>query len=243
MMQAVEPGSWSSSDTEMFVKYGDACVPRRAEQIATVCDLLTDLPVDHVLDLCCGPGLLSAEYLRRHPAGQVTLLDGSVEMLSEAAARLARFGDRFTVVRGDIADSGWRAAGRYGGVMTSLAVHHLDAAGKQTLYRDLHSMLEPGGVFAMADLVEPTGARSRSIAANAWEDSVAAESKRLFGTDEALTAFVETDWNYFRLPGPDDFDMPSSAAEHLSWLTTAGFTEVDVVWLYAGHAIFTARRP
>jgi tRNA (cmo5U34)-methyltransferase len=243
MTQAVEPGSWSSSDTEMFVKYGDACVPRRAEQIATVCDLLSDIPVEHVLDLCCGPGLLSAEYLRRHPSGRVTLLDGSAEMLSEAAERLAGFGDRFAVVRGDIADSDWRAAGHYGGVMTSLAVHHLDAAGKQALYRDLHAMLEPGGVFAMADLVEPTGASSRRLAATAWEDSVAAESTRLFGTDEALTAFVETDWNYFRLPGPDDFDMPSSVAEHLSWLTAAGFTEVDVVWLYAGHAIFTARRP
>jgi tRNA (cmo5U34)-methyltransferase len=37
--------------------------------------------------------------------------------------------------------------------------------------------------------------------------------------------------------------MPSSAAEHLDWLRAAGFTEVDVAWMYAGHAIFTARRP
>jgi tRNA (cmo5U34)-methyltransferase len=38
-------------------------------------------------------------------------------------------------------------------------------------------------------------------------------------------------------------DRPSSAAEHLDWLREAGFAEVDVAWMYAGHAIFTARRP
>ncbi|HEX9623448.1 MAG TPA: methyltransferase domain-containing protein [Streptosporangiaceae bacterium] len=235
--------AWSIFDTEMFVKYGQACVPRRPEQISTVCDLLAELPVAHVLDLCCGEGLLSQEYLRRTPQARVTLLDGSAEMLQAAATRLAPFGDRFTQVQADIADRDWRVAGRYGGVMTSLAVHHLDADGKQQLYRDLHGMLPPGGVFVMADLIEPTGPVARGVAADAWEQSVAEESRRLFGTDEALVAFRQTEWNYFRQPGPDSFDMPSSVAEHLTWLSAAGLAEVDLVWLYAGHAIFTAKRP
>ena len=72
---------------------------------------------------------------------------------------------------------------------------------------------------------------------------MAEESQRLFGTDEALAAFRQTDWNYYRQPGPDAFDMPSSVAEHLTWLSAAGFAEVDLAWLYAGHAIFTAKRP
>lgn len=242
MSEATTTESWSISDTEMFVKYGQACVPRRPEQISTVCDLLGELPVAHVLDLCCGEGLLSEEYLRRTPDGQVTLLDGSPEMLKAATARLARFGDRYTQVRADIADRDWRVAGRYGGVMTSLAVHHLNAEGKQQLYRDLHDLLPPGGVFVMADLIEPTGPVARKVAAQAWEQSVAEESQRLFGSDEALTAFRRVEWNYYRQPGPDSFDLPSSAAEHLTWLNAAGFAEVDLVWLYAGHAIFTAKR-
>ncbi len=243
MPDATSTESWSNFDTEMFVKYAQACVPRRPEQISTVCDLLGELPVAHVLDLCCGEGLLSQEYLRRAPGGRVTLLDGSAEMLAAAASRLAAFGDRFTQVQADIADRDWRVAGRYGGVMTSLAVHHLDAAGKQQLYRDLHDLLPPGGVFVMADLIEPTGPVARRIAAQAWEQSVAEESQRLFGTDEALAAFRQTEWNYYRQAGPDSFDMPSSVAEHLTWLAAAGFAEVDLAWLYAGHAIFTAKRP
>src|SRR5262249_8815614 len=151
----------------------DAVVPSRAEQIATVCDLLAGIPVPRVLDLCCGEARLSEEYLSRVPDGTVTVLDGSAEMLGLAAARLARFGGRVSQVRADIGDRGWRGPAGYGGVMTSLAVHHLDGAGKQELYRDLHGMLAPGGMFVMADLVEPTGPAAREIAASHWERSVA----------------------------------------------------------------------
>lgn len=68
-------------------------------------------------------------------------------------------------------------------------------------------------------------------------------SRDLYGSDDALTAFRNHGWNYYRLPGPDDMDMPSSAAEHLDWLREAGFAEADVAWMLAGHAIFFARRP
>lgn len=237
MTQPSAESGWSLSDTDVFVKYGDACVPRRAEQIGVVCDLLADLPSEAVLDLCCGEGRLSEEYVRRHPGARVTLLDGSAEMLALAAERLDLAGASFTSVQADIADRDWREGARYGGVMTSLAVHHLDAKGKRELYRDLWEMLLPGGVFVMADLVEPTGPSARKLAAEAWEQSVARVS------DEALAAFIETEWNYYRLPGPDDFDQPSSVAEHLTWLSEAGFEQVDLTWMYAGHAIFTARRP
>ena len=79
---------WTDTDTDAFARYGDALVPRREEQIATVCDLLGDLPVPYVLDLCCGEGRLSQEYLRRSPEARVMLMDGSAEMLSRAGHRL-----------------------------------------------------------------------------------------------------------------------------------------------------------
>jgi len=240
MTQAPDPGSWSLSDTEIFLRYGDACVPRRAEQAATVCGLLADIPVHHVLDLCCGEGRLSEEYLRRTPDGRVTLIDGSAEMLAAASARLGGFGGQAAQVQADIADRTWRDAAGYGGVMTSLAVHHLDDAGKQQLYRDVRAMLAPGGVFVMADLMEPATPAAREIAAGQWDEWVVTASADLFGGDEAAVAFDQTQWNYYRLPGPDDFDRPSSVREHLDWLRAAGFAAVDVAWMFAGHAIVAA---
>ncbi len=232
-------GGWSLSDTEMFVRYGEACVPRRAGQVSIVCDLLSDLPAEMVLDLCCGEGLLAGKYLRRHPAARVTLLDGPAEMLALASRRLAGLGASFIRVRAGIADLGWRAGERYGAVMTSLAVHHLGAAGKRQLYRDLFRMLLPGGVFVMADLVERAGQGRQEAAADTWQDAVAQASRQRFGSGEALTAFTATEWNCYRLPVPDDFDRPSSVGEHLAWLGEAGIGQADLTWMYAGHAIFT----
>lgn len=236
---------WTLSDTEMFARYGDALVPRRAEQISTVCDLLTDIPVRRVLDLCCGEGLLAQEYLRRWPDGQVLLLDGSAEMLALAASRLGEASGQAEQLQADIADSGdrsWRAGRGYGAVMSSLAVHHLDGPGKRQLFRDVREMLAPGGAFVLADVIEPAGPVTRRLAGDHWDEAVARASREQFGGDEASRAFREQGWNYYRLSGPDPLDKPSSVAEQLDWLREAGFAEADVAWLYAGHAIFSARR-
>jgi tRNA (cmo5U34)-methyltransferase len=239
--QAIPP-AWEPSDTELFRKYGDAFVPRRHEQMTAICDLLAPIPVPHVLDLCCGAGLLSEEYLRRGEDRRVTLLDSSAEMLELAGQRLRRFGDRVAAVRAAIESRDWRSGAEYGGVMSSLAVHHLDGPGKLALYRDIRHMLAPGGIFVMADLVEPASPVARDLAGDHWRDAVAAASADLYGGSEAMDAFERAEWNYYRLPGPDPVDKPSSVAEHLDWLRAAGFTAVDLVWAYAGHAIFTATR-
>ncbi|MBO0805552.1 MAG: class I SAM-dependent methyltransferase [Nocardiopsaceae bacterium] len=237
----VEDG-WRMSDTELFSRYGDVFVPRRREQVSAVCDLLADIPVPHVLDLCCGEGLLAEEYLGRSDGHRVTVLDGSAEMLELATKRLRRFGDRVSVVRADISNRDWRRESGYGGVMTSLAVHHLDGPGKRELYRDIRRMLVPGGVFVMADLIEPASAVTRKLAGDHWRQAVAAESAARFGGDEALDAFERSEWNYYRLTEPDPYDKPSSIAEHVDWLREAGFADVDVAWLFAGHAVFTGTK-
>jgi tRNA (cmo5U34)-methyltransferase len=242
MTEAPDQEAWRPSDTELFARYGDAFVPRRREQMDTVCELLGGIPEPAVLDLCCGEGRLAEEYLSRSPGGRVTLLDGSEEMLEKAARRLASYGDRCTRLRADIEDRSWRREAAYGGVMTSLAVHHLDGPGKQALYRDVHAMLVPGGVFVMADLMEPAGPAGRAVAAGHWDRAVLRASREQFGGDEAVEACERAEWNYYRLPGPDPVDRPSSVVEHLDWLREAGFAEVDLVWMYAGHAVITAKR-
>jgi tRNA (cmo5U34)-methyltransferase len=242
MSSSTAGSGWESSDTELFTRYGDAFVPRRREQIDTACQLLEELPGAELLDLCCGEGLLATEYLRRIPHGRVTLLDGSAEMLAAAAAGVSKVSDRYETVQANLEDRAWREGRTYGGVVSSLAIHHLDGEGKKLLYRDLHSMLSPGGVFVMLDLVEPAGAAARELAADQWDKAVLDASQEEFGTDEALGAFERSGWNYFRLPGPDDVDKPSSAIEHVDWLQEAGFDEIDIPWAFAGHVVIVARR-
>jgi tRNA (cmo5U34)-methyltransferase len=234
--------AWNRSDTDLFLRFGDIFVPRRHEQIRVVCDLLSDLTAPRVLDMCAGQGRLAEAYLRAKPDARVTLLDGSAEMLSVARTRLEGFNGRYELLQANIEEREWRKCANYDAVMTSLAVHHLDAVGKQSLYRDIHQMLVPGGVFVMVDLVEAARPATRKLNGAQWSDAVRSASLRLHGSGEAAMIFEETGWNYYRLQSPDPVDKPSTVTEHLDWLRDAGFVGVDVVWMYAGHAIFTAMK-
>jgi tRNA (cmo5U34)-methyltransferase len=241
-MTEPRPVSWGVSDTELFARFADAFVPRRREQLAVVCELLTAMPSFEVLDLGCGEGLLSLEVLRRFPEARVTALDASSEMLELAARTLTDFGDRVRLVQAKLEDILWRE-GRFGAIITSLAVHHLDGPAKQKLYADLHRMLVPSGVFVMIDLLQPATLTTRRLAACWWDQEVKRASHELYGGPEAFEAFRDSEWNYFLLSEPDPVDKPSRLVEHVDWLRDAGFVDVDVSWVVAGHAVIVATRP
>lgn len=226
---------WQDDDTALFVTYGDAFVPRRAEQFAVVRDLLAGLPRPDVVELGCGDGRLTERILEGRHDVRVTAVDASAEMLRLARIRLAAFAGRVALRRAGMEDDGALGDAPHGAVVTSLAVHHLDDAAKQRLYRSVRASLAPGGVFVMADLVAPAGAAPLALAAARWDAEVRARDPG------AVAPFEAARWNTFRFPDP--VDLPSRVGDHLTWLVRAGFHDVDVCWLYAGHAVFHARRP
>jgi len=232
--------AWSSNETELFVQYGDAFVPRRREQVAVICALLDSLPQATVLELACGEGILTAEILREHPPVVVTAVDASAAMLAAARRRLAPFGSRASLIEADLTDESWRT-GWYGAAVTSLAVHHLDDAGKRAMMRAVYELLSPGGVYVQADLMLPATPVATAVAAALWDTSVEHQSLALYGGDDAHAAFLHARWNTFRFPDP--VDHPATVVDQLSWLADAGFVGVDVPWAFAGHAILTATRP
>ncbi|HEX5690948.1 MAG TPA: class I SAM-dependent methyltransferase, partial [Roseiflexaceae bacterium] len=219
-------------------------VPEREQQIETFCDLIPprDAPFT-ILELCGGAGVLAGALLQRFPNATVYDYDGSPEMLDHARAQLARFGERFQTLRFDLADHSWRRPSfPVHAVVSSLAIHHLDGAGKQQLFRDIHAMLEPGGVLAIADVVETAGASATTVAANAWDAAVRKRALDFDGNLDAFAAFERQKWNMYRFFDPDDIDKPSRLIDQLKWLEAAGFADVDVYWMRAGHAIFGGRK-
>ena len=62
-------------------------------------------------------------------------------------------------------------------VVSSLAIHHLDSTEKQVLFKDVASILAPGGSFIIADLTEPMDRFGRKHAANTWDEAVRQRSK------------------------------------------------------------------
>lgn len=237
--------TWSETDSDAFIEYGRYFVPERETQIETICDVIP--PAEgaiHLVELCCGEGLLSHALLERFPAATVHAFDGSPAMLQRARETNAAFGDRFDAREFHLAAPDWRAfPWPVHAVVSSLAVHHLDGPGKLRLFTDVTEALIPGGVLVIADLVEPTTAAGRTVAAKAWDEAVRQSSLALDGTLKAFEHFRDDDWNYYTAAEPDPVDMPSPLFSQLAWLEEAGLRDADVHWLKAGHAIFSARKP
>jgi len=124
--------------------------------------------------------------------------------------------------------------------VSSLVIHHLDAKGKQRLYRGLYEQLEEHGAVIIADLVAPRSERERRAMAKWWYAEVKRQSLAFTGSLDVYQQFVDDHWNWYEYPDP--VDMPSSIPEHLEWLADAGFEAADVFWARAGHAVYGGYR-
>jgi trans-aconitate 2-methyltransferase len=85
-------------DAATYDRVSDPLV-RMADDVLARVTLLGD---ETVLDAGCGTGRVTERLLERIPDGRVIALDVSAPMLAEAAARLARFGDRVTLREADL---------------------------------------------------------------------------------------------------------------------------------------------
>jgi len=247
MQDSVITPRWKEENSQDFIDYGKYFVPDRENQINCICEVIP-LPSEpaYMLDLCCGAGLLTRALLDKFPECQVYGLDGSPTMIAHVEKALAPYGERFKARRFDLAASDWRKFPfPVQAVVSSLAIHHLDAPEKQVLFKDMASILAPGGSFIIADLIEPMNQFGRKLAAKAWDETVRQRSLDLDGDLRGHEQFRQLGWNHYVEPGPepDSIDKPSPLFEQLKWLDQAGFTDVDVFWMKAGHAIFGGRTP
>ncbi|WP_233558917.1 class I SAM-dependent methyltransferase [Micromonospora radicis] len=180
-----------------------------------------------VLDLGAGTGLLSALLAAAVPEARLTLVDAAPKMLAVAAERFTSDDVPHRVVLADLADP--LPAGRYDAVVSALAIHHLDDAGKRDLYRRVAAALGPGGVFVNAEQVAgPTPELDRRYH-QVWLAQVAA-----LGSDAAEIAAAEQRMTY---------DRPAPVDEQCRWLTEAGLVDVDCFFKSWRFAVFGGHAP
>jgi tRNA (cmo5U34)-methyltransferase len=236
---------WSETDSQTFAEFSGYFIPRRAEQIAAVTATLEPLPGDFTaLELGCGDGTLAWAVLEGFPDAKVVGLDGSPHMLNTAAQRLRTHASRFTPERFELVEPLWRRRDHsVHAVFSSLVIHHLAGSAKQALFRDVYSLLEPGGVFTIADVMQPASEAARRIAARDWDAAVRAQIAAANGPEEAYRRFISDNWNLYEHLDEDPIDQPSTLAEQLEWLSDAGFMQVDCFWLFAGHAVLGGVKP
>jgi tRNA (cmo5U34)-methyltransferase len=236
---------WDENHSRSFLNYGRYFVPERERQLEIIADLIPPPRSGGLLvELCPGEGLLSHALLTRFPDCRVLALDGSAGMCAQTLETCRDHADRLTTAAFELEHRDWRDFPEPPhAIVSSLAIHHLDGEQKRTLFADLASALRPGGILVVADIVRPPSENGLGIAARQWDEAVRSRALAIDGDLAAFAEFNRLGWNYFRNPDGEPIDKPSSLAEQLAWFSEVGLVGVDCAWLFAGHAIFSGRKP
>jgi trans-aconitate 2-methyltransferase len=173
--------------------------------------VLSDLSLrgdETAVDAGCGSGRLTAELLELLPEGRVIAIDRSANMVAEARANLAEFGDRVTVVQADVGHLTLADVGEPVDLIFSTATFHW-IRDHNALFRGLYSVLKPGGLLSAQC---GGGPNLKSLLARAEVKMRSPELGEYFDG-----------WN-----GPWEFADDASTANRLQ---DAGFTNITT-WLY-----------
>jgi tRNA (cmo5U34)-methyltransferase len=124
-------------------------IPGYAELQDAVVEATRRVDVHDALELGVGTGESALRVLAAHPGAHWTGIDASEAMLARARERLPHADLQVARLEDPL------PAGPFDLVVSALAVHHLDAAGKRDLFARVASVLHEGGAFVLGDLVVP----------------------------------------------------------------------------------------
>ena len=141
-------------------------------------------------------------------------MDFSPAMLEAARQRFAGEND-VSVVAHNL-DEALPEFGKFDAVISSFAIHHLVHERKRSLYGDVYSLLNPGGVFCNLE-------------------HVASPTPKLH--EEFLHAIGYT------LESEDPSNKLLDAETQLGWLRELGFVDVDCHWKWRELALLVGVRP
>jgi len=206
----------------------ERCFPRYREMLWAVLDYLPrERRFTSVLELGCGTGNLSVLLRDTFPEAALQLVDISGDSLDVCRARLApAAGTKFLC--DDFGDVDF-PAGSFDLVLSSIAIHHLDVAGKQSLFRRINDWLADDGIFCFAD--QCAGATPDLYARHL--DNWKAQAFEA-GADDAEWAM----WMRHQA----EHDHHDTLGQQFDWLRQAGFPIVDCPWRFLLWSVVQARK-
>jgi tRNA (cmo5U34)-methyltransferase len=136
-------------DPESYLATMLAEIPRYTELQDRVAAATEGLEVRSVLELGTGTGETARRVLALHPDARWTGVDANEAMLARAREVLPTADLQHSRLEDPL------PPGPFDLVVSVLAIHHLDAAGKRDLIRRIAEVLHAGGHFVLGDVVVP----------------------------------------------------------------------------------------
>lgn len=217
-------------------------IPHAHTQLDVILQILRrrPQPIERILDLGCGDGILVAALLDAFPSAFGIAVDYSIEMLARATERLAPYAGRAAVQGGDLRTPDfWRVVpGPMDVVVSGFAIHHLPDLRKRTLYSEIYLGLRPGGMFLNLEHVASSTPVGEALFDHAMVDFQIAQRR---AAGESVDA--ERLWHEHQAR-PDKADNRlATVSEQCEWLTQLGFRDVDCFWKWYELALFGGQRP
>jgi tRNA (cmo5U34)-methyltransferase len=198
---------WASADHALAYLARADRIPHRTEGEAVILDHVP-LGVGRMLDLGTGDGRLLGLLKIERPNARGVALDFSPVLLQRARERFSS-DPQIEVVEHDL-DKPLPALGRFDAVVSCFAIHHLTHERKRSLYDEIFTLLEPGGVFCNLDLV----------------------------SSPTLTLHKHFLHSINCTPEEEDAsNKPLDVQTQLLWLREIGFADVDCYWKWLELAL------
>ena len=135
--------------TRQAKQFATSAAITATELTARFVDAVDAGPDTTILDVACGPGIVTAALAAK--ARAVVAFDLTPEMLLQARDRCAKAGlTNVTFEQGNATALPF-ADNSFDGVVTRLSVHHFDVP--QLVLNEMFRVLKPGGKFVLADVV------------------------------------------------------------------------------------------
>ena len=187
---------------------------------------LREGPIERVLDLGAGTGLMSQAVLAAHPGAEVVLLDGAAEMIEQARENLA--GARAELrPRATCARSSPRALRR--GRLRARDPPSRAPREPRAARAHRCDVLRPGGVFVNAEHVAGPTPWLQATYRRLWREACLAAGA---SEDEVHAA-----------EGRMEMDRSSDVATQLGWMAEAGFEQSDCFFKALHFAVLAGWRP
>ncbi|MEU4623280.1 methyltransferase domain-containing protein [Actinoplanes sp. NPDC023801] len=229
---------WRRSWDEMMAGFLPGAASFEAA-LPVVAEALSGGVPRRVLDLGGGPGVFAERMAGFWPDADVGMIDLDPVLLALARAGT---GGRIRVHRGDL-ESPWSgtvvADGPYDLVTVVMTMHYLAPEAARAVYRAARSVLRPGGLFIVADLMPESGL---GVFADRLNPSVAGPAWNRWWEElrcqESLQDLLDERRATFAGRTPAEFAPPEHW--HRSAARQAGFGQAGVVWRWGAHAALAA---
>jgi ubiquinone/menaquinone biosynthesis C-methylase UbiE len=199
-----------------------------------------------LVDLGGGSGRLIERVLQQFPAARAVLVDQSEPFLAIAERRLGRFGERAMVIHRRLQDD-WPAElpATPQAIVSTSAIHHLDAGEKQSLFARCFDVLSAGGVFINGDEYRPESDVEYLAHLHWWAEHMkAGQTAGLIpgSFQPVFETWYDRNIRRFGEPKKSGDDCQETIAAQTSRLRDVGFEDIDTIWAAHLWAIVLARK-